>query len=722
MKGYYKQRPNKRIFGIIRFHLGLHNLSKQGSESGFNEWLRKIGEEPVVYDDFATQRTSQQFKLLLNKKGYWNARVIDSVFLNKKKAEVFYIIETGKAYMINDISYMAEENDPNEKLWDLVLKDTINSLLSPGIYFDQDILQQERERITRLAMDNGYYNFSREFLHYFADTTNIKNYVNISLDIIDNPGKDSTRTGQHQIYHIGEITINTMYDPRAGLSNSDDTAYYDTLKYNGINFLYNNKMKVKPEVIVQRNYLQQGKPYSLLDVEQTYKSLSSLGIFKTNIVFAEKENSAKNISLDKSLNCLIQLTPNESQEFETAIEGTHSNGNLGVAGNLLYIHRNLFRGGENFNLKFKGALEMINDNEKNLDKIIVYGIEARLNSPKFFLPVKMDNFYKRYNPKTSLSLIYNYQQRPDYTRQITNLNFGYFWNGSPYLRHIVNPIELNSVLVSDISENFSEIIKGTYIENSYKTHMVTASKYSMEYKTQSLTKNIDFVYLKFNLESGGNILTGINNIFGSDKINDSYNLFGTKYAQFVKADLEFRRYNFINESSSIVYRAFIGAGLPYGNMNVMPFEKKYFSGGANGIRAWQVRSLGPGSYKIDESGGRVFYPNQLGDIKLEFNLEYRFDLFWVLEGAFFLDAGNIWAINNSDDREGALFELNNFYNQIAIGSGVGLRLDFNFFLLRFDMGVKIRDPGLALNSRWIPGNTKYTWDHLMLNLGIGYPF
>jgi len=723
MKGYYKQRPNKRIFGIMRFHLGLYNLSRQGSVKGLDEWFRKIGEEPVIYDEYTTQKTSEQFELFLNKKGYWNANVRDSVFLDNKKAEVYYIVESQSPYPIVNIDYGIEQNDPNKALWDLVINDTVNSLIYPGMNFDQDILLKEMERITRLAKDNGYYNFSNEFLHFYADTSSIRNNVKLSLDIFDNLSRDSTNNGEHSLYYIEGITINTLFDPSKGLSNSNDTISYDTLSYKGITFLYKDKMNVKPEVIFERNYIRQDDLYNMLDSELTYKSLSSLGIFKSiNLQFTEVDSSKTNIKQAKLLHCRIQLTPYEPQLYDVALEGTHSNGNLGVAGNLLYSHRNLFRGAENFNLKFNGSLEMINDNVKNLDKIIAYGIEARLNSPKLIIPIRTDNFFKKYNPKTTLSFIYNFQDRPDYTRQITNLNFGYFWNGSSFLRHTIIPIEFNSVKVSNISDNFSDIIRDTYIENSYQTHMVSATKYSLIFNNQSITKNSDFVFLRFNVETGGNMLSGVNKLLSNNENPDYFELFGTRYAQFVRADMEIRRYKLLNESNSVVYRAFVGAGLPYGNMNVLPFEKQFYSGGANGIRAWQVRSLGPGSYKIDETGGKVFYPNQLGDIKIELNLEYRFDLFWVLEGAIFLDAGNIWAINNSDDREGALFTWNNFYNQIAVGSGIGARLDFSFFLLRFDLGIKLRDPGLAGNNRWIPGNTKYNWDHFMFNLGIGYPF
>lgn len=723
MNGYVRQKPNKKIFGIFRFRLGLYNLSKTGTSPGINKWFRQIGEEPVIFDEFSLNKTKTELHTYLENKGFFNATVRDSVFFKKKKAEVYYIADMHDPCLIRSLNYIVRDDDPNQDLWELIYKDSINSIIIPGSYYNLKNFENERKRIEILAKNNGYYKFSREYVYFSVDTNNLDNKMDVNQKIYDNISPDSLNTGKHPVFYVNDISFDILIDSKSTRSLQNDTLPSDTLNINGIKFFYKEKLKIKPEVLIQANNIKKGLLYSLNDREQTYKSLSSLGIFKTiNIIYRENNNGGNNSPGHKTIDCIIQVTPYETQFYDVALEGTHSNGNMGVAGNLLYKHRNLFRGAESFDLKFKGAVEFINDNVKNLDKITEYGFEARLNFPKFFLPVRMENFYKRYNPKTSFSFIYNYQKRPDYTRLITNLNFGYFWNGSKYLSHTINPVEFNSVNVKDISENFSNIIRGTYIENSYKTHLVTVSKYSLLYNNQSINKNNDFMFLRFNLESGGNLLTGVNKLAGSKQVNDSYRLLGTQYAQFFKADVEFRKYWLLNTSNTIVYRTFFGAGLPYGNMNVLPFEKKFYSGGSYGIRAWQVRSLGPGSYTMDESAGKVFYPNQLGDIKIEFNLEYRFDLFWVLEGAVFFDAGNIWAINSADDRSGALFEWNDFYREIALGTGLGARLDFQFFLLRLDLGYKLRDPGLPLSNRWIPINNSFNWDNLMLNLGIGYPF
>ncbi|MFC2098089.1 BamA/TamA family outer membrane protein, partial [Bacteroidota bacterium] len=711
MKGYLKQKPNKKIFGVVRFHLGLYNLSKVGSSGGISGWLHKIGEEPIIFDEYVTNNTTQQLTKYLETKGYYNAIVRDSVKLEKRKAEVYYIVELNQPRIIRNLSYQYDKDTLNEDLWSLILADTSTFQVKAGKIEDREIFENDRERITAIAKNNGYYKFSKDYVQYIVYYSLSNNLVDVSV-IIGNVQGDTINGGKHLLYHVREISFETNYDPKTVLMDENTIINADTIVQEEIKFIYNDKLNIKPNVLIETNYIKKGKLYNYYDVEQTSKNLGSLGVFKGNpgIYFQEIPDSSGTSLGSTDLECIIQLTPHKSQELVYALDGTHSNGNLGIAGNLSYKHRNLFRGAESFDLKFIGAVEMINDNDNNLDKIIKYGLEATINSPKFFLPFRMDNFFKRFHPKTSLNFVYNFQKRPDYTRLITNLNFGYLWNSTAYISHIVNPIEFNFVNVTDISSNFSDIIKGTYIENSFKTHLVSVSRYSIEFNNFQTNKNADHSFFRINLESGGNLITGFNKIINSKKTENSYQLFGTRYAQFVKTDIELRRYKWLNESSSIVGRVFIGAGLPYGNMNVMPFEKKYYSGGANGIRAWQARSLGPGSYVMDESESKGFYPNQLGDIKIELNLEYRFDLFWKLEGAVFLDAGNIWAINNSDDREGSLFKLNSFYKEIAVGTGLGARVDFRFFLLRLDVGYKLRDPAYPLSNRWVPGNGKFQWN------------
>jgi len=325
-------------------------------------------------------------------------------------------------------------------------------------------------------------------------------------------------------------------------------------------------------------------------------------------------------------------------------------------------------------------------------------------------------------PQTKLSIGYNYQRRPDYTRTITTFKFGYVWKSSEFVSQNLNLFDINYVNLYEFNDEFIKSIKDLYIKSSFTDHLVSGLNYSWTYNTQNLNRRENYKLFKISCESVGNLLSAYSTLINKGKTQSQdtvshamvsyYEILNTRFAQFVKADLEYRYGQVIDKYNSVVGRAFVGLGLPYGNLDVLPFEKKYFSGGANSIRAWQVRSLGPGNY-VAPAG---VYPNQSSDIKLEANLEYRFKFIQMIEGALFLDAGNIWAIKNKDNREGAVFKFNNFYNQI------GLRFDFTYFLFRLDLGLKLRDPSLEEGVRWIPGNSKIDADKFNLSFAIGYPF
>jgi len=331
-------------------------------------------------------------------------------------------------------------------------------------------------------------------------------------------------------------------------------------------------------------------------------------------------------------------------------------------------------------------------------------------------------------PETKFTVGFNYQNRPDYTRTITNLKFGYNWKSSEYKFHTLNLVDLNYVSLYNLNQSFINSIEDLFIKSSFTDHLILATNYTWLYNTQNINKREDYRYYKVSLESAGNLLALYSALINKPKaevtdsitgeISSYYEVINKRFAQYLKGDFEYRYGHMIDQSSSIVGRAFLGIGVPYGNFNVLPFEKKYFTGGANGIRAWQVRSLGPGSYVVPAN----IYPNQSSDIKLEANLEYRFKLFWLMEGALFVDAGNIWAINYKDNREGAVFKVDRFYQQIAIGSGMGLRFDFTYFLFRLDLGMKMRDPSLEAGKRFIPGYYKISTDQFNLSFAIGYPF
>lgn len=713
-----KQKPNKTIFGL-RFHLGLYNLSKKDKDNGFNNYLRTIGEAPVIYNELMMDKTATQLEIFLRNKGYYNSIVTDTVFFKNKKARIKYNVSASKPYRIRNLTYNLEDSSFNSVIAD----SKANTLLKKGALFDSDVLSMERDRIETFAKTRGYYYFSKEYIFYKADTSLSSRQADIEMNI-----KKYRETGENgrinEINHpkarIRKVYIHTNYDPKIAIADFDlYSSLLDTLSMDSIDLIFRKFENIKPTIVRESNYILPGEFYNINDVNRTYRNLSALRAFRlVNISFKEAGESDR--PDERLLDCEILLTPSTLQSFTVELQGTNSSGNIGAAGNLIYQHRNLFRGAENFDFRLKGALETLRESyQADFGNMVEIGSEMRINIPKFILPFKTDQFIKKYNPATSISVAYNFQQRPDYTRTIANAAFGYNWKGNRYLTHIINPIEVNLVQIPYKSQVFIDWLEGKYIYYSYQPHLVTVTNYSLIYNNQKIQKKSDFIYVRLNMESAGNLLSATYGAFNIPKQDGQYELFNTEFAQYVRGDIDFRYYNNLDQNNSLVYRFFAGAGLPYNNSTALPFEKKYFSGGANSIRAWQVRNLGPGSYnELVQST----YPNKTADIKLEANVEYRFKLFWLLEGALFVDAGNIWAITKNDERVGALFDPRTFYKDIAIGTGIGTRFDFSFFIFRLDLGIKARDPILPEGEKWIIGKRKMTSDDFTVNIGIGYPF
>jgi hypothetical protein len=409
------------------------------------------------------------------------------------------------------------------------------------------------------------------------------------------------------------------------------------------------------------------------------------------------------------------------QSFNIEVEGTNTAGNPGGALNLVYQHKNLFRGAELFSMKLKGAFEVIAQKDAKLQSIQEYGFETSLRLPKFLVPfLKTEGFIRNYNPTTTIVAAYNFQDMPIYSRRMANATFGYNWSGHSYRTHIVNPIQLNLVKMESIDTAFQkQIDASSYLANSYKNVMILGGNYSFIFNNQKIQKSRDYWFLRVNAEAAGNLLSVASRLAGVRKAEGSYIILGQPFAQYIRTDLDLRYNVILNDASSVVYRGFIGMGIPFGNSKAIPFVKQYFGGGANGIRAWQVRSLGPGSYVVPDT---INFINQTADIKLEANVEYRFKLFWILEGALFLDAGNIWTFNEDVSRPGSMFRFKTFMNDIAVGTGTGFRFDFKFVTARLDIGMKLRDPSISGKSRWIPASREFVRNDFTFVLGIGYPF
>jgi len=721
LEDYFRQKPNKKIFGFIRFHLGVYNLANPAKKKGFSNWLRKIGEEPVLLNQAAATETVKQLKHYLQNVGYHFAHVDDTIYLSEKRASVVYRIDYGPPYIVDRVSLTNPDMVTDSAIRNLIRLDSTSSLLKPAMRYDLEVLRLERMRLSNTLRDKGYYGFSREYVYFTADTLKGDHKVDVWMGI-KNPRdaiNDITGLNFHPLYRIGDISIITDFNASDYLR--DPLTYQsasDTIIYQGTSFVFNTRLRMKPGLLYSSVAFKTGSLFSQKLVDNTIESFSSLRNFKQiKVNFTPAGNPTDSV---QKLNCQILLSPMVRQSYDVSLEGTYSSGNIGMAGNLSYKNKNLLKGAESFELKFKGAVEFLANAVSEFNRMVEFGIDARLETPRSWIPFSnrtTSNFGK---PHSSLNLSYNYQQRPDFTRTIANAAFGYNWK-SPLSRHQINIFELNYVNVTNMSDKFYQIIKGTYVENSFRSHMVPALNYTYTYTDQEVNKQSSFFYLRVRPEIAGNTLWGYYRLTGQVKPENGYELFKTPFSQYVEADVDLRYHWVINTTNKLAFRFFAGAGYPYGNNNAMPFEKKYFSGGSSGIRAWQVRSLGPGTYVIpDDQKG--LYPNQLGDIKLEVNAEYRFDLFSTIKGAIFVDAGNIWAMSSSDDRPGSVFKATGFYREIAVGTGFGIRADLSYFIGRLDLGIKLRDPGTPDGPKWIPGYRKYRWSDLVLNFGIGYPF
>jgi outer membrane protein assembly factor BamA len=730
MESYIRPKPNKRILGL-KFYLGLYNLSGS-KDNGINQWLKKIGEEPVIWNEFDIEKNEERMKLYLRNKGYYYAEVADTSRFHKQKANVKYNVDTGEPYIIKKVSYIFQDTT----LRNLILADTINTLLEKGSLMDADVIQKERIRIENYLRTLGFYNFNKDLINFQADTSRIARVVDLTAVIDEYPLKKQEGSYTHLVpnrkYRISNVYVLTDFNQKDALI--DYKEYIASLTENtfhNFRFLYHEKLKIDPEIIIQYIYVIPGKLYDMNDVNQTYQHLSSLRIFKTVNIYFEEENPENPYQLeDYPLTCYIQLTPATLQSYSLELEGTNASGDFGAASNLSYQHRNLFGGAENLNIRLKGSIEFLRkldttqiQNLKGVDLVYEAGIDARITLPQFLLPFHTQKFIRNNNPKTRITLVFNQQQRPDYRRLITNAGFGYTWSNPPYISNIINPIDINYVNMLKVSPQFIEDIQGTYLQHSYEDRLITSTSYSFIYNNQDIKKLGSYTYFRINTEQSGFLLANGYKLFGTPNDSGNYELFGNEFAQFIKCDFEIRYYNIIDDKTSFVYRFFAGVAWPYGNSVAIPFEKQYFSGGANGVRAWPVRNLGPGTYRETRS----VYPNATADIKLEGNIEYRFKLFWILEGALFADAGNIWAISEEDNRQGAVFKWNSFYKQIALGTGAGIRINFSYFIFRFDLGIKARDPSIPGGPRWVifdrPNKVDYPFKYFRtLHIAIGYPF
>ncbi len=736
LNSFLRQQPNRRIFGFYRFHLNVYQFADRGRENRLKRWMKNtIGEPPVIYDRTLSHQTMRQFEMYLHSKGYFHADIAFEENLRRRRANITYSIQGNEPYTIRELTY----NIPDSHVKSFVLADTVNSHIHRGHRYDADNLNSERNRISRQMRDDGFYRFSRDFVHFKVDSNLNSRQVDIELRISNPqrpaPGiRDSVIPERHKRYVIDHVSVLPEYSPLTANLLREDTTVYRLPERRGdgehiFHFYHNGPLRIRPSAIVSHVMLRQNHFFRVTDVEQTYTFLSEMRNFRLiNLHFAESQQPTTGTPADTLgfLDATVQLNRSPANAFTIEAEGLNTAGNLGVASNVLYQNRNVFQGAEIFRLRLKGALEVAG--EGPADEVfqrlpfntLEMGLEAGIDFPRLLLPFSIERLSRNSRPKTSIVGGVNFRQRPDYTRYILNLTYGFEWNETSRKRHFIYPLEASSVRVFNDSILRANIPDANpFILSRFRDHFILGLKYTYIYNSQQIGRPVDFMYLRTNFESAGVLLSMAADALNLEKDREgSYNVFNIPFSQFIKGDADFRYYRVFDERQSLVFRIMGGIGIPYGNVDVLPFIKSYYGGGANGLRAWRIYTLGPGSYS-DPDSDRISF-DRYGDIKLEANAEYRFRLYGIWHGAFFADAGNVWFVNKNDQFPGGEFRLSQLGNDIAIGAGMGLRLDFNFFILRVDAAVPVKDPAKFNGKQWIsswPSFRDYNF-----NLGIGYPF
>jgi outer membrane protein assembly factor BamA len=720
LQPYIRQNSNAKWFNAIKIQLYIYNLSGRDSTRWINKFLRKIGDEPVIYNEVLAQRSENEITKAVQNMGYMGATVETKTKIKKKKLKLSFDITSGRPYTIRSIK--REIND--SKITTYLLEDSLHSILKEGMLFNVNVLDAERQRITNHLLRNGYYKFNKDFITYIADTVRNTHLVDLTLQVLPYRVHISDTPKDHNQYTLNKVSFLIDYDIMR--SSSLNSIYVnDSIHYNGIPIYYSNKPYLRSKILVNNLRFQPGDLYDERDVQRTYSNFGRLSALKyTNIRFIETQigDSAK-------LDAYILLTKSKPQSVSFEIEGTNSAGDLGAAAAVSYHHRNLFHGSERLSLKFRGAYEAISgltQDYKN-DNYTEYGVETSINFPRFLFPFLSSDFRRGIRATTEFRMQYNYQIRPEFSRVVASTSWSYHWIERQRAQHRIDLIDINYLYMPSISKTFEDLYEGNknyILEYNYKDRLIVRMGYTYNYNSvgANLTNNTiasNSYSIRTGIESAGNLLYAFSKLAGLSK-NDKgeYSLLNIPFAQYIKVDFDFAKNIVMDERNSLAYHLGMGIAIPYGNADVIPFEKRYFSGGANSVRGWSVRSLGPGVFSGDDN-----FLNQSGDIKLDASVELRSDLFWKFQGALFVDAGNIWTLHNySEEQPGGKFKFDKFYRQIAVAYGLGLRLDLDFFVIRVDGGMKAIDPVYSSGKQRYPIIRPKLGRDFALHFAVGYPF
>ena len=683
IESYIKQKPNSYIiFGWNPF-LNIYNWSGKNADKGINKFLRKIGTAPVVYQPSQVEASVENIYRHLEYLGYYGSDVRSEVRVNGKRVTVTYSVTLGRRYRIGNVSFAVPDGEFKEDFY----ADTAAVSIRPGDFLSEDALEKETERAASMFRRKGYFGFTKNYFSFEADTLARRDTADLLMTVKEYTRNQTAEYARpHRKYFFGDVSIS-----------------------------YDNDLKFNDRVLKNICTIRPGAMYDEREVNTTYSRLSALRLFSgVNVALNPRDSGL--------VDCDISLTKSRMQGFKVNLEGsTNSTGLIGISPQVSYYHKNIFHGGQWLNLGFLGNFQFKYDDRSV--KSNEFGVSAGLSFPEF-LGLPNSIFHGPSVPRTEINASYNYQNRPEYTRNMISTSFGYSGSlreGKFYYQFY--PIQAKIVRLSNLDQNFYTTLSGNpFLRDAYQNHFDVGSGLVAYYTTSSsLVPKETYKYLRLQLDASGNVLSLFNKAMRRDDYGSRL-IWNTPYSQYIRSELTLSK-TFVfgrNDRQALATRIMGGVGYAYGNSSALPFEKQFYSGGANSMRGWQARALGPGHAKADTT---FVIPSQTGDVKLEANLEYRFPLFWKLCGAVFADVGNIWTLKETDGdkRSHTHFTLKNLTGSLAADWGLGLRVDLNFLILRIDMGMKLYDPSQD-TDRWRAPSQWLKKDGYSLHFGVGYPF
>lgn len=703
--------PNSKFLGIP-FKLLLYNLAGNPAKKGFiRKFLRKLGQPPVLLSSVNLDYNSKVLQNYLQNIGYFHAEASGDTVVKKKKAHATYTLTPGPVYKIDTVSF-----DVDSSALGRAIKDTRSkSLLKPGEPFNLDIIKLERERIDAALKEQGYYYFSPELLIINADSTIGNHKVNMHLLV-----KEKTPSVAKKPYIIDDVYIYPNYHLNGKRS---DTNHLSKSLYDGY-YIVDPGKKFKPQLFPRILRFDSGDVYNRTDHNLTLSRLISLDVFK--FVNNRFETSADSQGDTGRLNTFYYLTPLPKKSIRGEVTGdTKSNNYVGSLVTLTFKNRNIFRGAEHLDVHADVGSEVQYSGYQSGFNTYRLGGGVTFGIPKFVVPFFKFNTTNAFVPTTKIDLSYDLLNRVKlYTLNSFIAQLGYVWKPNIKVQQEFNPFSINYVRALNVTETYTDsIAKYPYLRHAIDTQFIVGSNYSYTIDPFNNNPYGSGFYFNGQADLSGNV-AGL--LIKADPADGKKKIFGAQVSQYVKTQLEGRYYYAFNPKMRLANRVIFGFGYPYGNSAQLPFIKQFFIGGNNSIRAFRSRSLGPGTYRPANADSLSFLPDESGDIKIEMNSELRIKLNSILEGALFVDAGNIWLYNKDTSYPGGQF-TKDFLSQFAVGTGVGLRINLTILLLRLDLAMPLRDPWLPPGQRWVINQIDFssrTWrrQNLILNLAIGYPF